>query len=92
MIQIINVNFYNYFFKKNKKKGKKINIKIYPLQNPFFYFFLKIIMKKRSKSANPSKNKYYVGVRPVRHGGNKVIDQYWEDHLQKEHVKRVYFL
>lgn len=74
---------------------EKLIIKIYPLHNLLFIFFtifLKIIMKKRSKSANPSKNKYYVGVRPVRHGGNKVIDQYWEDHLQKEHVKRVYFL
>lgn len=74
---------------KEKEKLKNKNISV---TNHFFYFFLKIIMKKRSKSANPSKNKYYVGVRPVRHGGNKVIDQYWEDHLQKEHVKRVYFL
>lgn len=46
-------------------------------------------MKRRAQSAKPQKPNVVIGARPVQKGANRIIDSYWEEKKQRDHLKRV---
>lgn len=48
-------------------------------------------MKRRAQSARPQRPGVVIGPRPVMRGANRLIDSYWEEKKQKDHLKRVYY-
>lgn len=54
------------------------------------FSFLKLkSMKRRAQSAKPQRPTVVIGARPVQKGANRIIDSYWEEKKQRDHLKRV---
>lgn len=67
---------------------KKNDFIISNTQAKFSFLNLKI-MKRRAQSAKPQRPNVVIGARPVQKGANRIIDSYWEEKKQRDHLKRV---